>query len=121
MSQTGICYANKYQTDREPGFFYTHFFPSAFPTHLSSPELPILKFRLTEVTEDIPDDAYWAWWDNEDQAFPFVYAAEGLLEMVFPYGSKAEAEQGRGKVCRVRLDLLGTFTHDEAKAADWKP
>ena len=41
--------------------------------------------------------------------------------MVFPYGMKCAEEHGQGEVCRVSIEELGFYTHEEAKKEEWKP
>lgn len=64
----------------------------------------IFKVRVEEA-ELIPDtrglcnanpEGYFAWWDEEDQEFCHVGASLHLVEICFPYGTKAEADRGRG-------------------------
>jgi hypothetical protein len=51
---------------------------------------------------------YWAWWDMESDPneFCFVWQAEILLNMCFPYGPEVEEERGKGKKMRVSVEMV---------------
>ncbi len=51
---------------------------------------------------------YWAWWDNNDSCFMFVYRRKVLVEMCFPYGTKAEESRGRGELMCVEVSTQDT-------------
>jgi hypothetical protein len=85
------------------GTWYAHFFPNPNVTRLCGPE-PVVK-ALVSSSDESPD-CYWGWWDNADQAFHYVYPRKCLVEICFPYGTKAEAELGRGELMPVRIEVL---------------
>lgn len=58
---------------------------------------------LVRETKDPGQDSYWAWWDNNDQEFDFIFPVRSLVECCFPYGSRVEAELGHGEMCRVDI------------------
>lgn len=83
---------------------YSGFFTHKIHFATSGPD-PILAMKLTVITsEDATEDDYWAWWDSETDSVRHVWPREFLVEMCFPYGSKAESERGRGRVIRVRVE-----------------
>ena len=49
---------------------------------------------------------YWGWWDAEDKKFTLIWPKHFLLEMCFPYGTKAEEERGKGKIYRVNVKTV---------------
>ena len=74
----------------------------------------VFRVKVTEV-ELIPNvseqldksaEGYFGWWDDEKQEFQFVAPNLHCVEICFPYGSKAEAERGRGNVYRVNVEVL---------------
>ncbi len=77
-----------------------HFFAHPDIVRMCGDQHPIVPVR---VVYD-PKGAYWAWWDAEKRWFTMIYPAEVLVEMCFPYGSKAEESRGRGKLVNVRID-----------------
>jgi len=62
----------------------------------------IYKVQLTISNEG----TYWGWYDNEKQDITLVYYAEGLLDMCFPYGAKAEIDRGNGEIVRLKVVKL---------------
>lgn len=81
---------------------YRDFFPHPDVVRMCGLDHPIDKVRLTTAH----DGEQWAWWDASEHAHTIVYQDEYLVEMCFPYGSKAEEERGRGKVVRVRVERI---------------
>lgn len=80
----GFWYANA-STDRR--FVEIHYYPE-----------PIVSVRVRERTEGDPPSNYWGWLATDEPGrYLFVWPSEGQLEMCFAYGSKAEADRGRGR------------------------
>ena len=79
-----------------------HFFPSARAVKMCG-DFPIVQVNLTEVEAG----DHWAWWDAERGRFSMVYRSRGLLDMCSPDGFEHATAIGRGKVMRVRVDIIG--------------
>ena len=85
--------------------YLTHFNPNPKTTRRYGSG-QICKVR---VLEDVNGD-YWAWWDTgwdgERKEFRYVYTVKSVVEMCFPYGTKAEEDRGRGKLMRVSIKMI---------------
>ena len=72
---------------------------------------PSARALMVEVREPREGESptYWAWWDSERRAFPspFVWPSFAQVDICFAYGSRAEAERGRGEVVRVVVEIVG--------------
>ena len=89
------------------GSWLTYFFPSMMAVKMCMDDrrpFPIFETVVTEGT-DTPD-SYWGWWDNKDERFTIVFARKLLVEICFPYGSKAEEDRGRGKLLPVNVEVI---------------
>ena len=66
---------------------------------------PIVEVEVREVPDDDPAATHWGWIDAKpDGTDPLmIWPREGLFEMQFPYGSKIEAERGKGRVVRLAV------------------
>ena len=88
--------------------WFAHFYPSRMQVRMCRlPEemsRPMLEVEVSERTE--APGCYWAWWDEEHQRFDFVYPHKGLVEICFPYGTKVEEGQGRGKLLPVNVKVM---------------
>lgn len=65
---------------------------------------PIIQVEVSEG-QDTPG-SYWGWWDAGEQRFGIVWYRKFLVEMCFPYGTKAEEERGKGKLLPVNIKVL---------------
>ena len=79
----------------------------------------IFKVRVTEI-EIVPDvsailgngpavkdhEGYYAWWAEEEQTFMFTAPSPHLVEICFPYGSRAGVKRGKGQVYRVNVEVI---------------
>jgi hypothetical protein len=97
-----ILYCTKIKTHRETEEYW-HFYPNMGCVEMCGPE----KIYKVNVIED-PAGTYWGWWSLEEKtpAFIFVYPAEILLNMCFPYGPQAETDRGRGFKMSVRIEMI---------------
>lgn len=90
------------------GMYLTDFYPHPGQVRMCrSPQdmkNPILQVEVSEGM-DTPG-TYWAWWDEQDQAFQFVNANKMGVEICFAYGSRAEEERGKGKLLPVSIKIL---------------
>jgi hypothetical protein len=93
------CFAHKRNHDIHP---YIDIYGSETQVYVCdfNKENPIIKVTVIEDQ----NGNYWAWWDNEDQAFCMVWQSHAQLEVCFPYGINAAEERGRGEACRVRVE-----------------
>lgn len=91
------------------GTYYSHFFPSTLGVKMCQDDrrpYPVFEVLVTE-TEEYPNlDTYWGWWDQERQMFNIVFVKKLLVEVCFPYGSKAEEDRGRGKLLPVNITVI---------------
>ena len=108
-------YCTKKPSDRlSAGIIYDNFATDARTTRCYDSKSPLLNVVVEECEES--PDCYWGWWEYDFDwikgervanstkgEFVFVYYHKGLVEMCFPYGSKAEEERGRGKLLPVRI------------------
>jgi len=93
--------------DHRGGTWMTYFFQTVRSVKMCMDDrrpFPILEVVVEEGT-DTPD-SYWGWWDSERQAFNIVFARKLLVEICFPYGSKAEEDRGRGKLLPVNVRVI---------------
>jgi hypothetical protein len=107
MSEPIIGASFKLFAQKLPGRYYG-FYASERHFITSGPE-PVLPMKVTVLaaSEAVETD-YWGWWKAEGDYVCLIYPRESLLEMCFPYGSKAETERGRGWVVRVRVEEVQT-------------
>lgn len=114
-------YANPYSSSerklkdmnlREKGIFFMHlrdgFYrnesKNAWHCSLYNETAPIHKVM---VFEDMTGKSnYWGWFDNETQDYQMIWPNKMLTEMCFPYGSKVEEENGRGKMTCLNIEFL---------------
>jgi len=83
------------------------FFPSQMQVRMCMDERlpnPIVEVEVSQG-QDMPD-SYWAWWDIAGQRWTMVFPNKKLVEICFPYGSKAEEDRGRGKLLPVKIFRL---------------
>lgn len=86
---------------------------SSFYPHPHVYTLGMMGFGMDQVSpvlvRDLREDEeseYWAWWDSEHGRFEFVYQRKFLVDMCFPYGTKAEEERGKGRLLNVSVEAL---------------
>lgn len=90
---------------------YAHFYGSpSLVGYCDSGEAEVLRARVSEYKGDNPE--YWAWWDNDDNEFHFVWPRKGQVEICSPDGFKESIKIGEGKLCAVKVDIIGK-TSDE--------
>ena len=96
--------------------FYQHFGIRSVLCSLygDKPEdIVVVEFKISENQEVPQPNApalnadYWGWYDNNTKKFSMIYAQHFLLEMCFPYGTKASEEFGKGKA--YRLEIVNIF------------
>lgn len=87
------------------------FFPHAGLCGTCTDSDPVVRVRVT------PDDSgdHWSWWDTARGVFLFTNGHREGVEICFPYGTKVDEERGRGKVIRVRVDVLREATEEELR------
>lgn len=74
---------------------------------------PVIRVRVEEVPEGDPAATHWGWMRSaylhyEADTVPgMIWGTRGQFEMCFPYGSKAEASRGHGRVVRLRVTEAG--------------
>jgi hypothetical protein len=89
-----INYAAKYKER------FTDIFPHSSQVRFSGYENDEI-FKVNAV-EDVAGD-YYGWQDTGAEDYVMIYPELFLLEMCFPYGSKAEVERGEGRVVRLNI------------------
>lgn len=87
--------------DAQGKFVYLHFGTKRF-VELHGLHKPIVPVVLTED----PEGSYWGWLQTGDTTVCMVWPSKKQLEMCFPYGTKADADQGYGRVVRMRAEVL---------------
>jgi len=88
------------------GTYLTYFFPSPLGVKMCMDDRrPFPVFEVV-VTEGVDPEGYWGWWDSERQMFNIVFFKKLLVEVCFPYGSKAEEDRGRGKLLPVNVQVI---------------
>jgi hypothetical protein len=70
---------------------------------------------LIEVTQD-DNGTYWTWYDYTRDCFNFTASFKQAVEICFPYGSKVEEENGKGKLISVSVKELKELTLGEKKS-----
>lgn len=102
-----VGYARDLFIQKRPDGRMSGFYPSP-RLFLTAGTNPVFKVHVVVVADDeAVESDYWAWWSAADQTFKFVWPARFLVEMCFTYGSQAETERGRGRICRVRVEEAG--------------
>lgn len=97
MSQ--VFYCHKLKSDRFPaGFWYAHLFTHKQAVGMCGSE-PIIR---VSVEEDQKGD-YFGWEYSDKKNFSMIYPSIKLVEICFPYGTKAEEEKGRGRVVKLKI------------------
>jgi hypothetical protein len=107
QTQPTRMYCGELPDDYRGGTYLTHFFQSKLGVKMCMDDrrpFPVFEVVVSEGT-DTPD-SYWGWWDSGRQAFNIVFARKLLVEVCFPYGSKAEEDRGRGKLMPVNIEIL---------------
>lgn len=94
------------ETDHQSRPYLSYFFSHVVQVKMCMDSRRPLPIYETEVSAGDDPNGYWGWWDAERQEFCFVFVKRLLVEVCFPYGSKAEEERGRGKLMPVRVTIL---------------
>lgn len=69
---------------------------------------PIVEVEVAEVPDGDVSATHWAWLPSGKTEPVMIYPREVLFTMCFPYGPKAEAEAGKGRIVRLAV----TEAHD---------
>lgn len=98
-----IKYCTKELRQVDGKFYYKNCFSSEKAVRMCSSE----KIHKVNVREAFPEeDTPYVGWLKPEGDIDFIFPNLTLLEVCFPYGTKAEAEKGRGKVIRVKIEEL---------------
>ena len=99
-----IKYCTKELREQDGKIYYKNIFSSEKSVLmclcLSSPK-KIFKIDVREAKED-EETPYVGWLDSEGN-IDFIFPNLTLLEVCFPYGTKAEERCGKGKIIRVKI------------------
>jgi hypothetical protein len=69
----------------------------------------IVKLRIRERVADDAPSPYYGWIDSDrPDRYTYVFGTEVQLETVFPYGSRAEADRGRGRKVNLIVEEVAT-------------
>ena len=95
-----IKFSNKRRRIQDNKDYYTNIFSHEKAVKMcnNSPE-KIYKIDIREATED--EETPYVGWLYPDGTISFIFPNRVLLEVCFPYGTKAETEMGKGKVIRI--------------------
>ncbi len=96
-----IKYCIKELREQDGKIYYKNIFPSEKAVLMCSSS-KIYKIDVREA-KDGEETPYVGWLDSEGN-IDFIFPHLTLLEVCFPYGSKAEELRGRGKIIRVKID-----------------
>lgn len=96
-----IKYCTKELREQDGKIYYKNIFPSERTVLMCSTK-KIYKIDVREA-KDGEETPYVGWLDPEGN-INFIFPNLILLEVCFPYGSKAEELHGRGKIIRVKID-----------------
>lgn len=100
MRQEQESYAMKFTDGRgEAAGKFHNFFPSLGQMRMCG-DPPFFKVKIIADEQG----TYWTWWDAKDNEFNFTAWFKQAVEICFPYGSKIEEQQGRGKMIRCRVE-----------------
>ena len=101
MKRSFVCYA----TTHPSGRFYSFMYDPRVASLFGLEEADVFRVRVRDLNEG-EASGYWAWWSTEKEHFipGMIWPEKGLVEMCFPYGSKAEVERGRGEVVNVVVE-----------------
>lgn len=100
-----IKYCTKELREVDGKYYYKNCFSSEKTVRMCSKE----KVHKVNVREASPEEEtpYVGWLKLKPEGdIDFIFPNLTLLEVCFPYGTKAEAERGRGKVIRVKIEEL---------------
>lgn len=64
---------------------------------------PSERVLVREVHEG-ESPVYWAWWNNVEQTFEYVFPSVLMVSTCFQYGAQVETQLGRGKVVGVVVE-----------------
>jgi hypothetical protein len=95
MRSTLIYCQRRGATSRLPAE-WVNFAPHPETSRLYDSSLPVYEVTVTETVE--APDCYWGWWAADEAKFVHVYPYKAAVEMIFPYGTKAEEKAGAGKL-----------------------
>lgn len=95
-----------YHPDKKWSRRYKDFHKGKIATKVSaSVGAILLQVNVTEATED-DQEVYYAWWEEKDQRFIFVYPTYLTVSMCFAYGPEPEIVKGRGNIYRVTIQHI---------------
>jgi len=66
-----------------------------------------ITFKVKLTIDD--EGTFWGWYDVEEDDIMFIHYHKDLVDMCFPYGAKAETDRGRGKIVRLKAEILGEW------------
>jgi hypothetical protein len=69
-------------------------------------EEDIIKVKVREATKE-EKPTHYAWWDNKENEFEFIFPSWLQVDMCFPYGSKIEVETGTGNILGIVVEEVG--------------
>ncbi len=93
-----VYYAHKGVREHDGNVSYQTVCPRLWWVQLHGFSDPIVTLRIRERHAEDPQSDYYGWIYFADPGeFVFVMPCEGMLEMCFPYGSKAESDRGLGR------------------------
>lgn len=47
---------------------------------------------------------YWAWWDNEEETFRYIYRIRAVVEMCSPDKFESAEENGEGRIVQIKIE-----------------
>lgn len=100
-------YAYRTLREQDGKFYYFQASPHLRWVKLFGFDDPIVKVSIRERLPTDPPSNYWGWLaTDEPDRYQYVWPSEGQMEMCFPYGSKAEADRGRGRKVNLVIEEL---------------
>lgn len=100
-----LYYAHRCTNSRDGSTYYTTMSPSIRFVKAHYFKEPIVTVRLRERLETDPPSPYWGWLATDrPEEYQYVWPSEMQVEMCFPYGTRAEADRGRGRKVNLMLE-----------------
>lgn len=99
--ESDIYYAHRYE-----GGAYWHASPNLWWVNIHGLKHQIVMIRIRERVSTDPPSDYWGWLGADKNYYHFVFYHKSLMEMCFPYGSKAEEERGRGRAVNLIVQFV---------------
>jgi hypothetical protein len=101
-TKTTVLHASDYP---EQGL--AHFYKHPQVVRMANNRYPVHKVEVSEADPE-GHDGYWAWWDNEDEKFKYIYKSRAAVGLCF--GSERFAEEkskkGLGHLLPVDIEIL---------------